>query len=316
MQFDKYIENYYPQLVSYELFEEARQAMQQRRIKKRVGRASVGNVNIFRHTARCGKCGESMFFMHNFGSGKKHYYYLSCRTNFEQNVKCSNRIRYDLAVQILFGAIHHAEMLKWLSEQTDEDKQQFGDYLYKTFKELDELSVSNGMLTLATAFLKIMSTSNEHKTYNTEIIEMEAELSKAKVRLENLERSAQSITDGNYPSILLKQLASAEESISILKEKREQYITNASTYKSDLNIETLKQFSNLFREETGRLEIINFLVSNGITFSFDYDKNSKKLTTTVHIDNKLTTTLYHTNDNTYLSEFGFKNLGEEFKLFD
>jgi DNA invertase Pin-like site-specific DNA recombinase len=316
MQFDKYIENYYPQLVSYELFEEARQAMQQRKIKKRVGRASVGNVNIFRHTARCGQCGESMFFMHNFGSGKKHYYYLSCRSNFEQNVKCNNRIRYDFAVQILFVAIQHAELLSWLSEQTDEDKKQFGDYLYKSFKDLDEIGISNGMLTLATAFLKIMSTSSEHKAYNTEIIQIEGELSKAKIRLENLERSAESIIDGNYPSILLKQLASAEESISSLKEKREQYITNASTQKSDLKIETLKQFTNLFREETGRLEIINFLVSNGLTFSFDYDKQSKKMTTTVHIDNKLISTLYSINDNTYLSEFGFKNLGDEFKLFD
>ena len=38
--------------------------------------------------------------------------------------------------------------------------------------------------------------------------------------------------------------------------------------------------------------------------------------TVVYIDNNLTSTLYSTNDNTFLSEYGFKNLGDEFKLFD
>lgn len=316
MQFDKYIENYYPQLLSHELFEEARQSMQQRKVKKRVGRASVGNVNIFRHTARCGKCGESMFFMHNFGSGKKHYYYLSCRSNFEKHVKCNNRIRYDFAVSVLFEAIEHSEMLRWSSEQPEEDKKQFGDRIYRAIKELDVIGIENGMVTLANAFIKIMSSNTESKEKNITLIEIERELSKQQIRLENLERSAESITDGNYPAILLKQLSSAEESILQLKERREQHLTNSSTPKSDLQIKTLAQFITLFREESSRLDIINFLVSNGLIFSFDYDKEAKKLKTIVYIEGELISTFYATNDNTFLSKYGFKNLGEEFKLFD
>ena len=316
MQFDKYIENYYPQIISYELFEEARQAMQQRKVTKRVGRASVGNVNIFRHTARCGQCGESMFFMHNFGKGKKHYYYLSCRSNFEQQKKCNNRIRYDFAVRILFDAIETAEAIKWLSNQSEDEKKEFGDTVYKSLTELEKLGTDSGMLTLSTAFIKIMSGNSEHKKNNQELIKIEEELNKEKIRLENLERSAEGITDGIYPSILLKQLALAEEAISKLKERREQHITISSTPSSNLTFETVQQFITFFLEEDTRLEIINFLVSNRFTFHFDYNKDSKKMKTIVGINGEPISTVHNTNDGTFLTKYGLTNLGDEFKLFD
>lgn len=219
-------------------------------------------------------------------------------------------------MRILFDAIETAEAIKWLSTQSEDEKKEFGDTVYKSLTELEKLGTESGMLTLSTAFIKIMSGKSEHKKNNQELIKIEEELNKEKNRLENLERSAEGITDGIYPSILLKQLALAEEAISKLKERREQHITISSTPSSNLTFETVQQFIALFLEENTRLEIINFLVSNGLTFNFDYNKDSKKMKTTISINGEPISTVHNANDGTFLTKYGLKNLGDEFKLFD
>lgn len=340
MQFDKYIENYYPQIISYELFEQARQAMQERKVKKRVGRASVGHVNIFRHTAQCGQCGESMFFMHNFGSRRNHYYYLSCRSNFEKVEKCNNRIRYDFAVKILFDIIKDVEtvytlnsinpnqaMMTHLAHDLVDNIDQFIEKSSALGKEetTDELIVQEtertekslrGNLALGERFSKIMMGNDETKEYHKQKIIVENELHKRKIRLENLERSAEAIQDGSIPAFLLKNIVIAESDVKESEAKRAELASLAAMKKSELRIETLEQFKKLFREEQGRLEIIHFLVSHGMSFKFNYNKETQKMVTVVSINNEEISTIRTLNDGKFLEPYGFKNLGEEFKLFE
>ena len=72
----------------------------------------------------------------------------------------------------------------------------------------------------------------------------------------------------------------------------------------------------MFKEEKGRLEIINFLVTNKLTFSFNYNKDEKTMDTNFTINGECISTLKTPNDGSYLKEYGFKNIAEEFKTLD
>lgn len=319
MQLDKYIENYYPQIISYELFEEARQAMQQRKVTKRVGRVSAGNVNIFRHTARCGQCGESMFFIHNFSAKSNNYYYLSCRSNFEQTNKCNNRIRYDFAVKVLFDAILQAETVNWShSTLSKEGNEAYANIMENATSPLlkNLYKQTQGAERLHIEFKKIMQGNTNKIAFHKDKIEKENDLRIKRMRLENLEKSVASITDGAIPNILIKQLTEAESSVLQAREELESIITMSSAPQSNLKIETLKQFIDMFKKEKGRLEIINLLVTNKLKLSFNYNKNKKTMDTDFTINGECISTLTTPNDGSYLKEYGFKNIAEEFKLLD
>lgn len=320
MQFDKYIENYYPQIISYELFEKARQAMQSRKVNRRVGRVSVDNTNIFRHTAFCSMCGESIFFMNNFGSNTTRRFYMSCRSNFEQTEKCSNRFRYDFAVSILFQIISYTTFFTKAEKEGNLESVQEGlnvinELIGKkpTHKKIEELGNDYN---LAVQFSKIMRGSSETKSYNVERHTVENELHKLNVRLENLTKSVESIESGIIPAVILKQLESTELQISIAKEKLEALTVNSVSIKTNLNIETLDEFIKLFKTSEGRLQIINFLVTNGIRFMFDYDKETKVMQTSVQIDKKTVSVFDTPYKQECLERYGFGNLGDEFKLPD
>lgn len=317
MVFDKFIENYYPQIISFELFEQARQAMQGRRVHRRAGRASQGNSNIFRHTARCALCGESMFFMNNFGNKTKRYFYMSCRSNFEQENKCNNRFRYDYAVAVLLHMIGSTFFWDFLSKKPD---------LFEAVKKSDfSVGTPNGMKIetpeemenysrIGKQFMRFLEGNNDNKHLNKEKIEKEILYSKKKMTLENLEKTLESITDGTVPASILRMLMKAEEEVAKAKEELEILTVNSVDTSAKLRVKTVDDFIALFKTEHGRLEIINFLASNGLTFFFRFEKSTKMLEANVAVHKEMMASYKIKTEIDVLEQYGLGNLGEEFKI--
>lgn len=319
MQFDKYIENYYPQIISFELFEQARQAMQGRKVNRRAGRSSQDNSNIFRHTAMCGICGESMFFMNNFGSQSKRYFYMSCRSNFEQNNKCKNRFRYDFGVSVLFHIIASSFFWNMLSKRPALFEAVKKSTFYSEGDFGTKVETADDMTSYAKVgehFIRFLEGNTDNKSQNKERIEKEILLSKKKMTLENLEKSVETIQDGAIPASILKMLMNAEEEVSRLKEELEELTVNSIDTKTTLHVKTVDEFVELFKKEHGRLQIINFLASNGITFFFTYNKDAKTLNTKVAIDGEVVSTYNTMYEINALEKYGIGNIAEEFKLPD
>lgn len=319
MVFDKYIENYYPQIISFELFEQARQAMQNRKVNRRSGRACQDNTNIFRHTARCGICDESIFFSNHFGNKTQRYFYMSCRTNFEQETKCNNRFRYDYAVASLLHIIGSTFFWDYLSKKPD---------LFESVKKSDFMTgTAIGVKTetpqemenyskLGKQFMRFLDGNNENKPAHKEKIEKEIVLSKKKMTLENLEKTVESITDGAVPASILKMLMKAEEDVAKAKEELEILTVNSVDTTAKLKVKNVDDFIALFKTEKGRLEIINFLATNGLTFLFKFDKKTNILETQVAVNKEVMATYTLKTEPNVLEQYGLKNLGEEFKLAD
>ena len=161
-----------------------------------------------------------------------------------------------------------------------------------------------------------MEGNTDKKTQNKEKIEKEILLSQKKMTLENLEKSVVTIKDGAIPASILKMLMSAEEEVSRLKEELEELTVNSIHTNTTLHVKTVDEFVELFKKEHGRLQIINFLASNGITFFFTYNKDAKTLNTKVAIDGEVVSTYNTMYEINALEKYGIGNIAEEFKLPD
>ncbi|MDC3838953.1 MULTISPECIES: recombinase family protein [Pseudomonas] len=309
MVFDKYIENYYPQIVSFQLFEEARLAMKSRKGNKSIGRVAADNSNIFRHTAVCDICNESMFFSNN-SNGSAKYINLSCRNNFESTDKCSNRFRFDLAVYVLFEIVRRAEIINKLSsnytpkpnEQSplDDFYDEFGVIQSKGIAQPQRSDFSQNSkyvwdflnnpqkyisqsIYLAERFSKIMQGNSEQKKFNKENEDLLNEKAQMQQRIESLNKTVNNLVlaDSDIPDVIVMQLVNAKKRISAIVEEIAQLTVQKAT-KASVKIETLSEFEELFKTEEGRLKIITFLNSSGLSFNFNYDKKSRILTTTLY----------------------------------
>lgn len=309
MVFDKYIENYYPQIVSFQLFEEARLAMKGRKGNKSIGRVAADNSNIFRHTAVCDICNESMFFSNN-SNGKAKYINLNCRNNFESTNKCSNRFRFDLAVYVLFEIVRRAEIINKLSsnytpkpnEQSplDDFYDEFGVIQSKGIAQPQRSDFSQNSkyvwdflnnpqkyisqsIYLAERFSKIMQGNSEQKKFNKENEDLLNEKAQMQQRIESLNKTVNNLVlaDTDIPDVIVMQLVNAKKRISAIVEEIAQLSVQKAT-KATVKIETLSEFEELFKTEEGRLKIITFLNSSGLSFNFNYDKKSRILTTTLY----------------------------------
>lgn len=310
MVFDRMIENYYPQIVSFQLFEEARLSMQKRKIDRRVGRVSAHNANILRHVAVCAHCNESLFFMNHYSAASGNLYYLNCRNNFETTGKCGNRFRYDLAIKALFDIIKEADLMSDFKERDEVIKlhprkreqleKRFSEHWSKYHKEeflLKNPAIESGSyeeiqgairliergIRLFVEFNKIMKGNAKDVVKSKRLYEIEDEILKNQNRLESYNRSIQAWdTDfGDLPPALLQNFGAAKKTISLLREEREKLTVDKLSQPLE-QIATLKEFIELFRTNNGRLRIINFLNQSGLTFKFAFDKKAKVMRTTVY----------------------------------
>ncbi|MDN3525087.1 recombinase family protein [Halomonas sabkhae] len=239
--FDKYIPNYYPAIISETVYFEAVDAMRKRRNKKEYGNESTGSLNIFRHCVKCGECGSTMIFTRNKNPQGKIYNYLKCAKHKEQKEKCPNhsiRFEYCLAVFISFV----------------EKILQFDDVEGVHFGEVDKIK-------------RLLTERNEaeSKKEREEVVES---LNKERNVLENLEKSIEGETF--IPKIIIKKLQEAEEKVENLESEVKRLEAKQS---ESLEVKNIDELLRLIYKEDGRLKVNKFFKENGISFTFDSEKD-------------------------------------------
>lgn len=322
MVLDKHIENYYPKIVSASLFLEAKEAMSNRKVKKHQGRVTQNNANIFRHSCFCERCGKSLVFMNNYNSKGSRYFYMTCQQNIE-NGNCKNRFRYDLAVKLFLDTMQEFDRLNRKSVSLEPiDVTQYANLDEATLKEIEEMNKSlsviidgsSGAFKLAKKFAEL-SKSNKFEDTKTrqKLKKLRDRQSDLEVSVENLNKSVETIKSGIIPSAILNRLSKEEIELNEIKEEIEKLAISKNKSKvQELEFNNLDKTINFLKTEEGRLNIINFLTSNSIRFSFEYISDT--LNATAYVNNERIGQLSTQNDNKSapLGIYGFDNLGNVF----
>ena len=322
MVLDKHIENYYPKIVSASLFLEAKEAMSNRKVKKHQGRVTQNNANIFRHSCFCERCGKSLVFMNNYNSKGSRYFYMTCQQNIE-NGNCKNRFRYDLAVKLFLDTMQEFDRLNRKSVSLEPiDVTQYASLDEATLKEIEEVNKSLSMISdgssgafkLAKKFVEL-SKSNKIEDTKTrqKLKKLRDRQSDLEISVENLNKSVGTIKSGIIPSAILNRLSKEEVELNEIKEEIEKLAISKNKSKvQELEFTNLDKTIDFLKTEEGRLNIINFLTSNNIRFSFEYISDT--LNSTAYVNNERIGQLSTQNDNKSapLGIYGFDNLGNVF----
>ena len=322
MVLDKHIENYYPKIVSASLFLEAKEAMTNRKVKKHQGRVTQNNANIFRHSCFCERCGKSLVFMNNYNSKGSRYFYMTCQQNIE-NGNCKNRFRYDLAVKLFLDTMQEFDRLNRKSVSLEPiDVTQYANLDEATLKEIEEMNKSlsviidgsSGAFKLAKKFVELSKSNKVEDTKTRQKLKkLRDRQSDLEISVENLNKSVENIKSGIIPSAILNRLSKEEVELSEIKEEIEKVAVSKNKRKvQELEFKNLNTTIDFLKTEDGRLNIINFLTSNSIRFSFEYISDT--LNATAYVNNERIGQLSTQNDNKSapLGIYGFDNLGNVF----
>ncbi len=322
MVLDKHIENYYPKIVSASLFLEAKEAMTNRKVKKHQGRVTQNNANIFRHSCFCERCGKSLVFMNNYNSKGSRYFYMTCQQNIE-NGNCKNRFRYDLAVKLFLDTMQEFDRLNKKSVSLEPiDVTQYANLDEATFKEIEEVNKSLSMISdgssgafkLAKKFVELSKSNKVEDTKTRQKLKkLRDRQSDLEISVENLNKSVGTIKSGIIPSAILNRLSKEEVELNEIKEEIEKLAISKNKSKvQELEFTNLDKTIDFLKTEEGRLNIINFLTSNNIRFSFEYISDT--LNSTAYVNNERIGQLSTKNDNKSapLGIYGFDNLGNVF----
>lgn len=322
MVLDKHIENYYPKIVSASLFLEAKEAMSNRKVKKHQGRVTQNNANIFRHSCFCERCGKSLVFMNNYNSKGSRYFYMTCQQNIE-NGNCKNRFRYDLAVKLFLDTMQEFDRLNRKSVSLEPiDVTQYANLDEATLKEIEEMNKSlsviidgsSGAFKLAKKFVELSKSNKVEDTKTRQKLKkLRDRQSDLEVSVENLNKSVETIKSGIIPSAILNRLSKEEIELNEIREEIEKLAISKNKSKvQELEFTNLDKTIDFLKTEEGRLNIINFLTSNNIRFSFEYISDT--LNSTAYVNNERIGQLSTKNDNksTPLGIYGFDNLGNVF----
>lgn len=322
MVLDKHIENYYPKIVSASLFLEAKEAMTNRKVKKHQGRVTQNNANIFRHSCFCERCGKSLVFMNNYNSKGSRYFYMTCQQNIE-NGNCKNRFRYDLAVKLFLDTMQEFDRLNKKSVSLEPiDVTQYANLDEATLKEIEEVNKSLSMISdgssgafkLAKKFVELSKSNKVEDTKTRQKLKkLRDRQSDLEISVENLNKSVGTIKSGIIPSSILNRLSKEEVELNEIKEEIEKLAISKNKSKvQELEFTNLDKTIDFLKTEEGRLNIINFLTSNNIRFSFEYISDT--LNSTAYVNNERIGQLSTQNDNKSapLGIYGFDNLGNVF----
>lgn len=322
MVLDKHIENYYPKIVSASLFLEAKEAMTNRKVKKHQGRVTQNNANIFRHSCFCERCGKSLVFMNNYNSKGSRYFYMTCQQNIE-NGNCKNRFRYDLAVKLFLDTMQEFDRLNKKSVSLEPiDVTQYANLDEATLKEIEEVNKSLSMISdgssgafkLAKKFVELSKSNKVEDTKTRQNLKkLRDRQSDLEISVENLNKSVGTIKSGIIPSSILNRLSKEEVELNEIKEEIEKLAISKNKSKvQELEFTNLDKTIDFLKTEEGRLNIINFLTSNNIRFSFEYISDT--LNSTAYVNNERIGQLSTQNDNKSapLGIYGFDNLGNVF----
>jgi hypothetical protein len=115
------IENYYPQIVDPELFEQAQDCMQERRIKGSGGTKQSDSVNVWQTIAKCVHCGNALHLV-NKGKGNGGTYLQCCQA--KKGLCEGQRIRLDQSEAVFSGMLARLDALSLVMKDSGETLRQ------------------------------------------------------------------------------------------------------------------------------------------------------------------------------------------------
>lgn len=294
--FERYIEGYYPQIVSHELFNEAVSAMKSRAHRKHYGNQTVGSLNIFRHSVKCSNCNASMLFEKQKNPKGVIYPYFQCFTRKELKSGCDQpRFRFDLAFGVFLELVHFATTSSGTINHSDWEK--------------EAESVGSFQKTL----FKLLTSTVKDKALEQKISQVKNLLLEQKNYQDNINKSFEAFKDGIIPSAFIKKASETESKIESLEKELAELNAEHSTRSISLNVHSYNDIIDLYRTETGRQKINKFFISNNITFNFSFEQKARMLRCKIyykgiHVDVVNKKFPLHNP----LKEFGIDNLNEYF----
>ncbi|MGY2204037.1 recombinase family protein [Pseudomonas haemolytica] len=322
--FERYIENYYPQIVSYELFNEAIAAMKNRAQRKNYGNQSVGSLNIFRHSIKCDCCEASMLFEKQTNPKGVVYPYFQCYTRKELKNGCDQpRFRFDLAFGLFLELIYQSttdedfDVHPWQNEMPDTEieyewitRESGMRYRLPTQEDIDEEERVENFKEL---LIKLLSNRENQTKDNKIIVELSNLLLEQKSYRDNLMKSFAGFTSGVIPQEFLQVVSKTEATINDIEQNLAELQTQINIKKTTINIYSENDIIDLYKTEDGRLKINQFFVANDITFKFKFDKTTRTLFAKIFQNGfEIDRIAKHFSLHNPLKEFGINNLNEYF----
>ena len=251
--FVEFIENYYPQLVSNLLFDQAKAAMTERRTKRLFGGREKYSVNVFRHCLKCDYCGETLILEKQINPQKKTYYYVQCAKNRNISKSCPQpRIRFDWIVSVVMRQVAYAHSVAVFGEVNDNLPQGLSEHIHKT----NEL------------FLGLLSKEKISKI-NKETEVLKEELSKKQARYDILKNQLEAfLTLDNdnlhIDPLLAQKLSLMSKEIADIKLNLDKLFLQEKEENAKLGDDSIFDFAELLKTEKGRIQINNYLIKNDI----------------------------------------------------
>lgn len=305
--FERFIENYYPAILTHKEFQDALQAMKQRGKVKDYGRNTEGYLNIFKHCVKCAACGQSLMFEKSINQKGIKYGYFHCWTRKETLSHCDlPRFRFDFA----FGTL--LQLVKQLTCDEDYDVHPWASEMpsdYNSTMADDENDIEN----FENQFLSLFSKSTAAEAIKTDFYKAENELAKAKTIYENLTASFSQFSDGRIPSFFIQQMSEAEQAYEKAKADVDALGAQIDNAENSLEIYSYKDIIELYSTDEGRLKLNHFFKSNGFKFVFNYEPKTRTVLMTVR--DKADAEIYRVGKkftlHNPLKEFGIDNLNEQ-----
>lgn len=306
--FDRFIENYYPAIITFEEYNNAVNSMKSRAHRKHYGKQSISSLNIFRHSVFCGFCGSSLFFETNRNQKGLRFSYLHCSRKKEFKIGCdAKRIRFEHAIGLLFKYIQN-------SFDTDETFKNVSKEEFENFFEGNEDAPKLKMdlkneIEMSKKLIDLMNSKKSNIEEDLKIKSIQETILKNKHTLENFEKRIDEY-NGEIPDIIFKKIKSTEDKIKEL-EIELNTIKQNSIIETKLNVNSLNEFIELLKIEDGRILINDFFVKNNLAFNYRYQPDFDKVFIEVKKDNQLLHFDFHKFDlHNPLKEYGFTKISD------
>lgn len=326
--FERYIENYYPAIITHQQYNEAIDAMRRRADRKNYGNQSIGSLNIFRHCIKCDSCHASLIFEKQRNPKGIVYPYFHCHTKKELGHGCeAPRFRFDLAfgllLQLVFKSTTKEDYTPHAFETAIEDydyKDSFIEtesglrYRVASEEEMDEQDVFLEKLeSFRHLLIDLLNSKSSIKSDNEKEINLEKEISKNRFYKQNLMRSFEAFDDGIIPPEFIRKIRDTDEKIKSLEAEILKLKSNINLKRTAIDIYNEQDVIKLYRTEEGRLKLNNFFVVHDIKFYFAFDTHARLLRCRVfkdemEIDRVAATFKLHKP----LEKYGILNLNEYF----
>ncbi|QJQ13330.1 recombinase family protein [Pseudomonas putida] len=323
--FERFIENYYPQIVSYELFNEVLEAMKLRAHRKHYGNQTVGSLNIFRHSIKCDCCNASMLFEKQTNPKGVCYGYFHCFTRKELKTNCNQpRFRFDLAYGLFLELVYQAttkedfDVHPWQQMELEEEKR---DRDYVTIGESTRLymgtpedkEIEDKIESFRELLVSLLSNKKRQATDNKKLVELRNALLEQKSYKDNLMKSFAGFTNGIIPQEFLAVVSSTELKINDIEGELSKLQAEMNTRKTSINLYSENDVIELYSTEEGRLKINQFFIANDIVFKCNFEKATRTLYCKIHYQGMMIDKIAKQFDlHNPLKKFGINNLNDYF----